>query len=236
MNHRITRFTVLVESRRLARWLASGLSLLAAAAALAALRPAAARQPDRPAQRAAALKISPDLATGIDAALAPRERWVREVLVCHGAIQALTAVLPAREVHQIAARSDVLSVTPNRAVRPTLSTLERITGAVTSAVRSSSRTSYSGYAGTGVGIAILDSAIQRHHLAFLDTNGLSRIKPQVNRVNTNDANWAGAGGTGVFVSSSTLSAGLVAGGVVLSQGMVLSEGLVLSETTQLGEP
>ena len=53
-------------------------------------------------------------------------------------LRMLTAVLPARQVAMVAERSDVEFVTPNRATRRTASTLEAITGATSSGVRSSS--------------------------------------------------------------------------------------------------
>ena len=53
-------------------------------------------------------------------------------------LRAVTATLPATQVAKIAARSDVLAVAPNRATSRTASTLESITGTLTTGVRTNS--------------------------------------------------------------------------------------------------
>ena len=59
------------------------------------------------------------------------------------AVHALTVQMPASRVHALAQRGDVVSVSPNRGTQRTASTLESITGALTSNVRTNStKTSY----------------------------------------------------------------------------------------------
>ena len=59
-------------------------------------------------------------------------------------LRMLTATLPANRVNKVAARSDVKFVAPNRETHRTASTLETITGATTTGVRTgSTKTSYS---------------------------------------------------------------------------------------------
>ncbi len=79
-------------------------------------------------------------------------------------VAALSVMLPTSQVAAIAARADVLGVSPNRLTARTASTLEYATGTLTSNVRTySSATTYSGLDGTGVGIAVLDSGVLEHH-------------------------------------------------------------------------
>jgi hypothetical protein len=78
---------------------------------------------------------------------------------------------PAAQVAYIAARPDVVSVTPNRVTSRTASTLEAVTVVLTTGVRtSSSKTSYSGLDGTGIGIAVLDSGIMKEKSGFANLN------------------------------------------------------------------
>ena len=80
-------------------------------------------------------------------------------------VRALSVMLPANKVANIAGRSDVVSISPNRLTARTVSALEQITG--TSNVRiGNSNTAYTGYDGAGVGIAVLDSGIWRRHQHF----------------------------------------------------------------------
>jgi hypothetical protein len=59
----------------------------------------------------------------------------------------------------LAQRADVASVSPNRVVRRTASTLEAITGTLTGNVRNGNLRSNSAQLdGSGIGIAVLDSA------------------------------------------------------------------------------
>ncbi len=94
----------------------------------------------------------------------------------HPAVRALTIQIKARDVAALSQRSDVLSVSPNRVTQRTASTLELITGALTASVRTSStKTSYVGVDGTGIGIAVLDSGVMKAHEAFMDGSGAPRV-------------------------------------------------------------
>src|SRR5512134_3616254 len=115
------------------------------------------------------------------------------VLAVHGLVRAMTVEMPARQIRVLAKRSEVVSISPNRETQRSASTLESITGALTSKVRgSSTKTSYSGLDGSGVGIAILDSGVMREHWAFADAYAGYRVKCHVNMLNTSLANWTGS--------------------------------------------
>jgi len=104
------------------------------------------------------------------------------------AFNALTVQIKANQVFTLAQRKDVVSGSPNREIRRTASTLEAITGALTSNVRSgSTKTSYSGLDGSG--IAVLDSGVMRAHDAFLNGSGATRVKRNVSMLNADLANW-----------------------------------------------
>src|SRR5436190_3541448 len=112
------------------------------------------------------------------------------VLAKHSFIHALTALMKAGTVIALAQRKDVVSVSPNREVRQTASTLESITGALTSNVRSNStKTGYSGVDGTGIGIAVLDSGVMKAHDAFLGGNAVTRVARNVDMFNSAAAGW-----------------------------------------------
>src|SRR2546421_5759608 len=112
------------------------------------------------------------------------------VLAKHAGIHALTVLMKAGTVNAMAQRKDVVSVSPNREVRRTASTLESITGALTSNVRSnSSKTGYSGVDGSGIGIAVLDSGGMKAHDAFLNDSGVTRVARNVDMFNSAAANW-----------------------------------------------
>ena len=66
------------------------------------------------------------------------ERLGGSVLAVHGLVRAITVQIKARHVRQLAQRDDVVSISPNRETRRSASTLESITGALTSKVRSNS--------------------------------------------------------------------------------------------------
>ncbi|MGE5338955.1 MAG: hypothetical protein ACM3PU_14080, partial [Gemmatimonadota bacterium] len=77
-------------------------------------------------------------------------------------VRAITVMLPANQVNNLAARSDVQSISPDRLVGRTMSNLEYVTGTLNAGVRTyTSSTAYTGLDGTGIGIAILDSGIER---------------------------------------------------------------------------
>ena len=127
------------------------------------------------------------------------------VLAAHPAVHAITVQIKARQVKALSERDDVVSVSPNRDTQRTASTLESITGALTSGVRTSStKTSYSGLDGTGVGIAVLDSGVMREHWAFADANAGYRIKRNVNMLNNSVTEWVTpTGGAGSRMPGST---------------------------------
>ncbi|HEY8706835.1 MAG TPA: S8 family serine peptidase, partial [Burkholderiaceae bacterium] len=124
------------------------------------------------------------------------------VYAVHPAVHAITVQIKAGQVTALAQRSDVVSVTPNRATHRTASSLEFISGALTGGnVRTNStKTSYSGLDGSGVGIAVLDSGVMKAHDAFLDYNGVTRVKRNVNMLNATLASWT----TGVDSASSLM--------------------------------
>jgi serine protease AprX len=112
------------------------------------------------------------------------------VLAKHSGIHALTVLMKAGTVIAMAQRADVVSVSPNREVRQTASTLESITGALTSNVRTNStKTDYSGWDGTGIGIAVLDSGVMKAHDGFRDGSGVTRVGRNVDMFNSAVANW-----------------------------------------------
>ena len=108
-------------------------------------------------------------------------------------VSAATVLLPAKQVANIAARSDVLSISPDRLVGRTASSLEYVTGTLTSAVRSySTTTTYSGLDGTGIGIAVLDSGIGWSHLNMMAPDGkTTRVKKAVDLTKAGDATLTG---------------------------------------------
>jgi hypothetical protein len=121
------------------------------------------------------------------------------VLARLSGIQALTVLMKAGTVNAMAQRDDVVSVSPNREARQTASTLESITGALTSNVRTNStKTGYSGWDGTGIGIAVLDSGVMKAHDGFRDGSGVTRVARNVDMFNSAVANWT----TGVDTTTS----------------------------------
>ena len=116
----------------------------------------------------------------------------------HAAMHAITIQIPAQRLNALSQRDDVVSITPNRTLHRTLSTLESISGALTTRGRTyANPTWYSGVDGSGVGIAVLDSGVMKSHRAFDGAWG-TRVKRNVTMLNTNLANWT----TGVDASTS----------------------------------
>ena len=116
-----------------------------------------------------------------------------QVLVLHSRFKTLTVELPANKVKKLAKHPDVSAITPNRETQGAASTVEMIVGANASGVRNySSATSYSGYDGSGVGIAILDSGVMKAHKNFLNAAGASRVKRSVDMLKGTLANWSEA--------------------------------------------
>ena len=105
-------------------------------------------------------------------------------------VAVLSVLLPANRVAEVAARSDVQSISPNRMTARTASLLETTTGAST--LRSMSGNTYFGLDGTGIGIAILDSGIAWNHMALRDaTLTTSRVKRAVDFQKVGDATLVG---------------------------------------------
>ncbi|MBL0147951.1 MAG: hypothetical protein IPP87_04155 [Ideonella sp.] len=89
-------------------------------------------------------------------------------------VPALSVMLPLAKVTAIADRSDVTSISPNRATARTASLLESETGTVTgtsTGPRSYAKNGFTGYDGSGVGIAVLDSGVASSHASFLSADG-----------------------------------------------------------------
>ena len=98
-------------------------------------------------------------------------------------VQAMSVSLPASAYVGLAARPDVVSISPNRTIHRSGSLLELTTGAQGANVRTATgATSYSGLDGTGVGIAVLDSGVMSNHKHFEKADGNSRIARQVSQV------------------------------------------------------
>ena len=106
----------------------------------------------------------------------------------HPAMHTVTVQIKASDVAVLAQRSDVLSVSPNRSTQRTSSTLEVVTGSLTSTVRSyTTKANYAGLDGTGIGIAVLDSGVMKNHRAFNDAAGVKRVRKNINMLNTTAA-------------------------------------------------
>jgi len=106
-------------------------------------------------------------------------------------VTGLTVHLPAAQILALAQRKDVLSISPNRSVYRTSSTLEAITGATTSQVRSYVMPgAYVGLDGTGVGIAVLDSGIMKAHRSFANAYGVTRVRRSVDMLKARGAIWS----------------------------------------------
>ena len=109
-------------------------------------------------------------------------------------VRALSVLLPANRVADIALRSDVQSISPNRLTARTASTLEYTTGTVAAGVRTySNATTYSGLDGTGIGIAVLDSGVLEQHYNLLasDNSKSFRVMDAVDFQKAGDATLVG---------------------------------------------
>ncbi|HEX7640446.1 MAG TPA: hypothetical protein VF457_18785, partial [Burkholderiaceae bacterium] len=105
------------------------------------------------------------------------------------AVPAVLAMVPAAHVADLAARADVVSVSPNRRTARTASLLEAATGA--DAVRGAGG-GVPGLDGTGVGIAVMDSGIATGHDNFLAADGRgSRVTHAVDLLRSGDNLGAG---------------------------------------------
>ena len=193
-----SRFTVLIERRRLLKPLPLTLLVLATVASVLMVKPAHAQALNITKEK----KVADDLYKEFVSNKAQRPIWSRDlgngrtvqaivvsndtdlqmtavrnqVLQMGGSVHAvfpslrsITVQLNANQLNNLSKRADVVSVSPNRVTQRTVSTLEKITGVETSNVRTSiTKTGYSGLDGTGVGIAVLDSGVMRAHEAFLN--------------------------------------------------------------------
>jgi len=127
---------------------------------------------------------------GVDPDLA----YVRGAVVAAGgtvyyrfiSVNGVLAMLPVSRVMDIAARTDVDSISPNRLTARTKSLLEKATGAADARGPGSSLD----VDGTGVGIAFLDSGIMSSHAAFAGAIG-SRVKKSVDLTKVNESTLLG---------------------------------------------
>jgi subtilisin family serine protease len=129
-------------------------------------------------------------------------------------VTALSVMLPANQVGNIAARPDVQSISPNRLAWRTSSALEYTVGAIDPDVRTYGALSYSGLDGTGVGLAVLDSGIGWSHQNMKGPGGLaSRVVHAVDVQKTGDG---GSSGLRSWTAGVDLSALLAPGSPVLA--------------------
>lgn len=122
------------------------------------------------------------------------ERAGGTVLVRLPLINGMTAIVPARQMRELAKHDDVVHIAPNRDTASTVNDLEWMSGLYDPNIRwNSTRTGYTGLDGSGVGIAILDSGVQRQHKVFLNASGASRVLRSVSMLNTTVSTWATSG-------------------------------------------
>ncbi|CAG0946100.1 partial serine protease AprX, partial [Gammaproteobacteria bacterium] len=210
----LTRFVVLIESRML-RALAGSLLVLAALATLGAATPARA-QWLADAKLAADLREAVSAAAPRHGWAREHHgvRYVKALIVSNStdpdlsdlrahvlavggsvyyrylSVTALSVMLPARRVHEIAQRSDVQTISPNRPTRRTASTLELSTGAAD--LRAAVAGQGAGLDGSGIGIAVLDSGIAWNHHNLRDEDGRhSRVRRAVDLLRVGDARSGG---------------------------------------------
>ena len=103
------------------------------------------------------------------------------VIYNYASVRALSAMVPSTMVATLAARADVVSITPNRPLKTASSLVQGTTGADTVLPTSAGGSATAGaLTGAGVGIAILDSGIDFRHRNFtaVDSKGksYSRVK------------------------------------------------------------
>jgi serine protease AprX len=111
------------------------------------------------------------------------------VYMRYTSVSGLSVLLPASQVGQIALRSDVQGISPNRLTARTASTLESTTGALN--LRTYSGANYTGVDGAGVGIAVLDSGIMWNHQNFMNASSVSRVQRAVDFQKVGDATAVG---------------------------------------------
>jgi serine protease AprX len=113
------------------------------------------------------------------------------VYYMYQSVQGISAMLPGGQILAIAARPDVDSISPNRLAAKAASLLEMTSG--TSNVRTTMLGVRTGYDGTGVGIAILDSGIYYKHGAFAADGAGNRVRKIVSMNNMSDGEAMGVG-------------------------------------------
>src|SRR5438552_840525 len=245
-----TRFTVLIERRlrRIAR-------ALAVFVASAALWPMAAAQPVPPAvlgklaqdlraemasSKAPAARWAQDvngvrhvevivIGDGSDSDLAGLRSHVARaggaVVGHHQLVQGVTVQIPAAQLYGLAQRRDVVSISPNRTVYRTSSTVEAITGSTTSQVRTYVGSSaYAGFDGSGVGIAVLDSGLMKAHRSFTNAAGVSRVKRNVDMLKARGGIWT----TGFYDGSMSYTPG--------ATGLAKYENLIANDSNIVQDP
>jgi serine protease AprX len=111
------------------------------------------------------------------------------VYMRYTSVSGLSVLLPASQVANIASRSDVQGISPNRLTARTASTLEATTGALN--LRSYSGSNYVGLDGAGVGIAVLDSGIMWNHENFMNGSSITRVRRAVDFQKVGDATAVG---------------------------------------------
>ena len=143
------------------------------------------------------------------------------------AVRAIAVLLPATSVYSIAARGDVIGISPNRVAASSASTLEASSGALNH--RSYTGSGYSGLDGSGVGIAVLDSGIMWNHRNMLDAAGVSRVTRSIDLLKVGDGSWTGALD---WTRGIDTSVGLYPGSLMLA----VLEGLVANQTMDNVDP
>ncbi|MBL8303247.1 MAG: S8 family serine peptidase, partial [Ideonella sp.] len=114
-------------------------------------------------------------------------------------VTALSVLLPAQRVDEIARRVDVQSISPNRLTARTASALELATGAAQARDNGGALR----LDGSGVGVAILDSGIAWNHHGMRNPRGQSRVARAVNVQRVGDTAIKGKDWTpGIDVSAS----------------------------------
>ena len=107
----------------------------------------------------------------------------------YSSVLALSALVPANKLASLAALAEVQSISPNRLMTRSASTLETVTG--TAALRTTGAVNYAqvtGVTGKGIGIAVLDSGIAWQHANFKGDGGSdSRVRESQNFTKAGDA-------------------------------------------------
>ena len=103
-------------------------------------------------------------------------------------VRALSGMLPAAALPALAARGDVLAISPNRAASRSGSLVQDATGA-SAVARIGGTTAVDG---RGIGIAVLDSGIDWDHRSMKDAAGNSRVAEAVDFV-ANSRRFTGGG-------------------------------------------